>query len=111
LPSLRRIADGTSAGQFDVELVEMPSPKLKPGRSPVRDIVMLGIGPDGHIASLFPGFPQLDVDDQIAVGVTGSPKPPPERISLTCAACSRHAFYITRAMETPRDATMDPRSL
>jgi len=53
------------------------------------DIVMLGIGPDGHVASLFPGFPQLDVDDQIAVGVTGSPKPPPERISLTFSALNR----------------------
>jgi 6-phosphogluconolactonase len=53
------------------------------------DIVMLGIGPDGHIASLFPGFPQLDVEDQIAVGVTGSPKPPPERVSLTFAALNR----------------------
>ena len=52
------------------------------------DIVMLGIGPDGHIASLFPGFPQLD-SEQIAVGVTGSPKPPPERISLTFAALNR----------------------
>ncbi len=40
------------------------------------DVLMLGIGPDGHIASLFPGFPQLDVDDRIAVPVTGSPKPP-----------------------------------
>jgi 6-phosphogluconolactonase len=55
------------------------------------DVVMLGIGPDGHIASLFPGFPQLDVDDQIAVGVTGSPKPPPERISLTFSALNRAA--------------------
>jgi len=52
------------------------------------DVVMLGIGPDGHIASLFPGFPQLD-SDAIAVGVTGSPKPPPERISLTFAALNR----------------------
>ena len=34
-----------------------------------------------------------------------------ERISLTCAGCSRHAFYITRGMDAPRDATMDPRSL
>jgi 6-phosphogluconolactonase len=53
------------------------------------DVVMLGIGPDGHVASLFPGFPQLDVDDQIAVPVTGSPKPPPERISLTFGALNR----------------------
>jgi 6-phosphogluconolactonase len=53
------------------------------------DVVMLGLGPDGHIASLFPGFPQLDVDDQIAVPVTNSPKPPPERISLTFGALNR----------------------
>ena len=53
------------------------------------DVLMLGVGPDGHIASLFPGFPQLDVDDRIAVGVTGSPKPPPERISLTLSALNR----------------------
>jgi 6-phosphogluconolactonase len=53
------------------------------------DVVMLGIGPDGHVASLFPGFAQLDVDDQIAVGVTGSPKPPPERVSLTFSALNR----------------------
>jgi hypothetical protein len=33
-----------------------------------------------------------------------------ERISLTCAGCSRHAFYISRGLEPPRDATMDPRS-
>ena len=50
---------------------------------------MLGVGPDGHVASLFPGFPQLDVDDAIAVAVTDSPKPPPERISLTFAALNR----------------------
>ncbi|MFP5291316.1 MAG: 6-phosphogluconolactonase, partial [Actinomycetes bacterium] len=41
-------------------------------------ITFLGVGPDGHIASLFPGFAQLDVTDAVAVGVTGSPKPPPE---------------------------------
>ena len=53
------------------------------------EIVMLGIGPDGHIASLFPGYPQLDVTDAIAVAVSGSPKPPPERISLTLPALNR----------------------
>lgn len=53
------------------------------------EVVMLGLGPDGHVASLFPGHPQLEVTDRVAVGVTGSPKPPPERISLTFPALNR----------------------
>ena len=53
------------------------------------DVLMLGIGPDGHCASLFPGFPQLDVTGQATVAVTGSPKPPPQRISLTFEALNR----------------------
>jgi 6-phosphogluconolactonase len=52
------------------------------------DLVMLGMGPDGHVASLFPGFPQLDSED-VTVPVTGSPKPPPERVSLTFGALNR----------------------
>jgi 6-phosphogluconolactonase len=55
------------------------------------DLVLLGMGPDGHVASLFPGYPQLDVDDRIAVAVTDSPKPPPERISLTFTALNQAA--------------------
>lgn len=53
------------------------------------DVVMLGVGEDGHVASLFPGRPELDVDDRIAVAVTDSPKPPSERITLTFAALNR----------------------
>ena len=50
---------------------------------------MLGVGPDGHVASLFPGHPALDVDDAIAVAVHDSPKPPPDRIRLTFSALNR----------------------
>ena len=54
------------------------------------DLVMLGIGPDGHVASLFPGSTHLDVDDEIAVAVSDSPKPPPQRVSLTFGALNRN---------------------
>jgi 6-phosphogluconolactonase len=53
---------------------------------PPFDIVLLGVGPDGHIASLFPGHDTLDVTDRAVVGVHDSPKPPPERVSLTYPA-------------------------
>jgi 6-phosphogluconolactonase len=46
------------------------------------DVVLLGIGPEGHVASLFPGMPALH-DDRPVVAVRDSPKPPPTRITLT----------------------------
>jgi 6-phosphogluconolactonase len=53
---------------------------------PVLDVVLLGIGPDGHVASLFPGAATLDAGDHaVCLGVTDSPKPPPERITLSLA--------------------------
>jgi 6-phosphogluconolactonase len=52
----------------------------------VLDVVVLGIGPDGHIASLFPGADTLDADEQaLCLGIEDSPKPPPERITLSLA--------------------------
>lgn len=50
---------------------------------PRFDITFLGVGPDGHIASLFPDYPGIQVTDATVVGVRNSPKPPPERLSLT----------------------------
>ena len=54
--------------------------------TPVLDVVILGIGPDGHVASLFPGAPTLDAGDTaVCLGVSDSPKPPPQRITLSLA--------------------------
>jgi len=52
------------------------------GAAPRFDVLMLGIGPDGHCASLFPGHEAVGANG-LAVGVRSSPKPPPTRISLT----------------------------
>jgi 6-phosphogluconolactonase len=52
------------------------------GPVPSFDVLLLGIGPEGHIASLFPFLPAL-YDDRPVVAVRGAPKPPPTRLSLT----------------------------
>lgn len=51
---------------------------------PTFDIMFLGVGPDGHVASLFPHFAQVHSEATV-VAVRSSPKPPPERLSLTFA--------------------------
>jgi 6-phosphogluconolactonase len=53
---------------------------------PRLDVVWLGTGEDGHCLSLFPGRPEVEVADRLVVAVHDSPKPPPERVSLTLAA-------------------------
>jgi 6-phosphogluconolactonase len=62
---------------------------------PILDVVVLGIGPDGHVASLFPGAPTLDAGaEAVCLGVHNSPKPPPERITLSMAVlrAARHVL-------------------
>ncbi|HEY7721446.1 MAG TPA: 6-phosphogluconolactonase [Pedococcus sp.] len=62
---------------------------------PRFDVVMLGVGPDAHVASLFPEHPVLHEEDRAVVGVHGSPKPPPMRVSLTFRAlCSARDVWF-----------------
>jgi 6-phosphogluconolactonase len=51
--------------------------------APAFDVLILGIGPDAHVASLFPGHPGVNDRSAAAIAVRNSPKPPPERVSLS----------------------------
>jgi 6-phosphogluconolactonase len=59
------------------------------------DIVLLGVGEDGHTASLFPGHPALAAKGW-AIGIRDAPKPPPQRVTLTLSALNgaRHVIIL-----------------
>ncbi|MDP1876459.1 MAG: 6-phosphogluconolactonase, partial [Actinomycetota bacterium] len=70
-----------SAAAYAAELARHARPEDH-GPVPTFDVLLLSIGPDGHIASLFPEQPALH-DQRACCAVRGAPKPPPTRVTLT----------------------------
>ncbi|MFD9905996.1 6-phosphogluconolactonase [Streptomyces sp. NPDC059063] len=74
-----------AAAAYAAELAAAAGPEDH-GPVPTFDVLMLGVGPDTHVASLFPELPAVRETERMVVGVHGAPKPPPTRISLTLPA-------------------------
>jgi 6-phosphogluconolactonase len=78
------------------------------GPAPSFDICLLGIGEEGHVASVFPGSPAVYETERAVIGVRGSPKPPPTRISLTLPAirCAAEVWLIVSGLGKAAAVTM-----
>nr|XP_023920940.1 probable 6-phosphogluconolactonase 4, chloroplastic [Quercus suber]POE99755.1 putative 6-phosphogluconolactonase 4, chloroplastic [Quercus suber] len=59
---------------------------------PKFDLQLLGMGPDGHVASLFPGHPLVKENEKWVTFIKDSPKPPPERITFTFPVINSSAY-------------------
>ncbi len=90
-PSERARTAERAAEDYAQELARFGSP------TPTFDVLLLGLGPDGHVASLFPGRPEVNVANATVVAVKDSPKPPPTRMSMTLPTINtaREVWVIT----------------
>jgi 6-phosphogluconolactonase len=97
IPARNVHAMPASDGEFDSDLAaaalayeQVLAANAEPGEpAPDFDVHFLGVGSEGHINSLFPDTPAVREKTRLVVGVDDSPKPPPERITLTLPAVRR----------------------
>lgn len=100
------LAPSDAAARYEIALQDLAGGAL--------DVVHLGMGPDGHVASLFPGH-QLLSSPRLVDALTDSPKPPPARVTLTlrCLAAARSLWFLVlgRAKaDAVREALLEPSS-
>ncbi len=80
---LGELGSEAAARAYETQLRARVAP-AEEGGLPVLDVALLGLGEDGHTASLFPGHPEVDDDSgALCLPVRDAPKPPPERVTLT----------------------------
>ncbi|MFN3600623.1 MAG: 6-phosphogluconolactonase [Dietzia sp.] len=84
-------SDVDSAAARFLEAMDIPA-----GDEPIFDVTILGMGPEGHVDSIFPHTPAVAETERLVVGVRDCPKPPPERLTFTLPAVrrSRHVLVV-----------------
>lgn len=88
LDDLEELADS-----YEKQLIEEFAHK-DAARFPVFDLILLGMGPDGHTASLFPDHELLNESDRWIAYIEDSPKPPPKRITFTYPVINHAAKVV-----------------
>ncbi|MFF3398518.1 6-phosphogluconolactonase [Streptomyces sp. NPDC002659] len=96
-----------AAAAYAAELAAAAGPEDH-GPVPTFDVLMLGVGPDTHVASLFPELPGVRESSRTVVGVHGAPKPPPTRISLTLPAirAAREVWLLAAGEDKAKAVTI-----
>jgi 6-phosphogluconolactonase len=97
IPARNVHAMPASDGEFGSDLAaaalsyeQLLAANAEPGNpAPNFDVHLLGVGPEGHINSVFPDSPAVHETARLVIGVDDSPKPPPQRITLTLPAIQR----------------------
>jgi 6-phosphogluconolactonase len=100
---------GAAAADYEREMREAL------GDPPRLDLVLLGMGPDGHVCSLFPGHEALREATRWVIPVEDAPKPPPARLTMTLVALSLADLLVVGAFgrskaDPIRQALRDPAS-
>jgi 6-phosphogluconolactonase len=89
-----------AARAYEARLVE------RLGTPPSLDVALLGVGPDGHICSLFPGHALLRETVHFVAPIEDSPKAPPRRLTLTLAALAAARLLVVGAFGAGKAAVM-----
>ena len=96
-----------AAAAWEHALREFFGPSAGGSAFPEFDLVMLGIGPDGHTASLFPGAPALDVSERWVAATDPMGKPPVSRLTLTLPVLNHARGVMFLAAGPDKRAVVD----
>lgn len=98
------VADPEAAAERYADALARAARPEDHGDVPNFDVLLLGIGEEGHVASIFPESPAA-YDERAVVAVHGCPKPPPTRISMTFATIGRaREVWVLASGEAKADA-------